>query len=323
MALPSTISANRRIDRLLSALAALLAVALFASAYLKGGHLIMVLGFACIYAVYVSGLNVFMGFAGQVSFGQNAFAAIGGYTSAITTTVFALPVATGICLGLGISIVVAVLVGVPTLRLRGHYLAMGTMALGLITYEISIEWTSVTQGYAGIAGIPPLGIGSFELISEKAQLWVLVIIAVTALLIAWALKNSRFGRALQAVAGSEQAAQSLGVDLARYKLASFAIAAMFASVSGSLFAHFVGFISPEMFGVQMVMLGFTMLYLGGIDTILGPAVGALIVLLLPELFRGFKEFQDIIFSVVLVLILIFAPKGLASLLSARSGEIAR
>ena len=127
------------------------------------------------------------------------------------------------------------------------------------------------------------------------------------------LKESRFGRALRAIAGSEDAARALGINIARYKLAAFVVAAVYASAAGSLFAHFVGFISPEVFGLSMVVLSFTMLYLGGIGTIWGPVVGAVIVSLLPELFRGLKELQDIAYSMVLILMLIFAPKGIASL----------
>ena len=118
---------------------------------------------------------------------------------------------------------------------------------------------------------------------------------------------------MRAIAGSEAAANALGIDIARYKLAAFVVAAVYASVAGSLFAHFIGFISPEVFGLSMVTLSFTMLYLGGIGTIWGPIIGAVIVSMLPELFRGLKELQDIAYASVLILILIFFPRGLAAL----------
>jgi branched-chain amino acid transport system permease protein len=127
------------------------------------------------------------------------------------------------------------------------------------------------------------------------------------------LRRSRFGRALAAIAGSEPAAAALGVNVARYKLAAFVIAAAYGSVAGSLFAHFVGFISPEVFGTSMVVLSFTMLYLGGIGTTWGPVVGAVIVSLLPEALRGLKELQDVAYCIILVSILIFAPKGLSGI----------
>jgi branched-chain amino acid transport system permease protein len=208
---------------------------------------------------------------------------------------------------------IAVVVGYPTLRLRGHYLAMATFALGLITYELSVEWIGLTQGYMGYAGIPPLGIGKYELTSDRQQLVVLVIVLLLGVWISNRLRDSRFGRALRAIAGSEAAANALGIDIARYKLAAFVVAAVYASVAGSLFAHFIGFISPEVFGLSMVTLSFTMLYLGGIGTIWGPIIGAVIVSMLPEAFRGLKELQDIAYAAVLILILIFFPKGLAAL----------
>ena len=212
-----------------------------------------------------------------------------------------------------ISGVIAVVIGYPTLRLRGHYLAMATFALGLITYELSVEWIGLTQGYMGYAGIPPLGVGKYELTSDRQQLIALVLVLLLGVWIAHRLRDSRFGRALRAIAGSEAAANALGIDIARYKLAAFVVAAVYASVAGSLFAHFIGFISPEVFGLSMVTLSFTMLYLGGIGTIWGPIIGAVIVSMLPELFRGLKELQDIAYASVLILILIFFPKGLAAL----------
>jgi len=208
-----------------------------------------------------------------------------------------------------ISGLIAVVIGYPTLRLRGHYLAMATFALGLITYELSIEWIDLTQGYMGYAGIPPLGIGKYELTSDRQQLVVLVVVLLLGVWIANRLRDSRFGRALRAIAGSEAAANALGIDIARYKLAAFVVAAVYASVAGSLFAHFIGFISPEVFGLSMVTLSFTMLYLGGIGTIWGPIIGAVIVSMLPEAFRGLKELQDIAYAAVLILILIFSPRG--------------
>ena len=137
------------------------------------------------------------------------------------------------------------------------------------------------------------------------------------------MRQSRFGRALRAIAGSEPAASALGINVARYKLISFMIAAMYGSAAGSLFAHFVGFISPEVFGTSMVVSSFTMLYLGGIGTVAGPIIGAVVVSLLPELLRGLKEWQDVVYIVVLLTILIYAPKGIAGFLerlSVRRGE---
>ena len=290
-----------------------LALALFGYAYFAGGYLITVLGFAAIYAIFVTGLNFFMGYAGQVSFGQNAYAALSGYTSAVLTSTYGWQPIAALPLGVGGALLAALLVGYPALRLRGHYLAMATLALGMIVYEIAVEWQSVTQGYMGISGIPPLGIGPWVLEDPRHQLLFLTGMLGVALFAAYRLKESRFGMALTAIAGSEDAAKALGIDVSHYKLAAFLIAAVYAALAGSLLVHFVGFVSPEVFGLHMVIAGFMMLYVGGIGSIAGPVFGALIISLLPETFRAFKDYQDLAYGAALIVILIFAPKGAASL----------
>jgi branched-chain amino acid transport system permease protein len=292
------------------AAAMLLGYALFSS-----GYIVTVVGFAMIYAVFCLGLNFFMGYTGQASFGQNAFACLGGYGTAILTADYNWEPLAALVAMMAFSGIVATIVGYPTLRLRGHTLAMATFALGLITYELSIELTGLTQGYMGFSGIPPLGVGKFKLASEKHQLVALVGFVLLGVWVSARLRQSRFGRALRAIAGSEKAAGALGIEVARYKLAAFVVASLYASAAGSLFAHFVGFISPEVFGAAMVVLPFTMLYLGGIGTTWGPVVGAIIVSLMPEALRSMnlKEWQDIVYSVLLIAMLIYAPRGLAML----------
>ena len=282
-------------------------------AFAFGGYLVTVLGFAALYAIFVTGLNFFMGYTGQVSFGQNAFAAVGGYASAVLTTAHGWPVFAAMPLGIVAAALLALAIGYPTLRLRGHYLAMATLALGMIAQEIAVQWDKVTMGYTGIAAIPALGAFGWELPNERAQLAALLAALALAVWISSRLKHSRMGHALAAIAGSEDAARALGIDVARYKLIAFVIAAAYAAFAGSMFAHFVGFVSPEVFGLHMVVLGFTMLYIGGIGTVFGPLIGALIVSLLPETFRGFKEYQDLAYGASLIVILIYAPKGLASI----------
>lgn len=276
----------------------------------SSGYVVTVIGFAVIYAIFCTGLNFFMGYTGQASFGQNAFAALGGYGSAILTGGYYWEPIPAMLVSMIFAGCVAAVIGYPTLKLRGHYLAMATFALGLITYEISIEWSSVTMGYMGYSGIPPLGIGRFELVTEKQQLIALTGLMLFGVWMANRMRQSRFGRALRAIAGSEAAAQALGIDVARYKLIAFIVAALYASSAGSLFAHFVGFISPEVFGSAMVIQSFTMLFLGGVGTVWGPVIGALMVSMLPELLRGLKELQDVAYCSILVVMLIYAPRGL-------------
>jgi branched-chain amino acid transport system permease protein len=294
---------------LLWSLAAALVIYVFAT----GGYLIAVLQFAAIYVVFVTGLNIFMGFAGQVSFGHNAFAAIGGYTSAVLTATYGWEPLPAAALGILGALLCALIIGYPTLRLRGHYLAMATLAIGLIAYEVAVQWQSVTQGYMGISGIPPIGIGPFAVTSDRAILVFLIAIAALGVAAAAGIRHSRLGRALVAIAGSEDAARALGIEVARYKLIALLISAFYAALAGSLFVHAVGFVSPEVFGLHMVVLAFTMLYVGGIGTVAGAALGALMISLLPETVRRFSEYQDLAYGALLILILIYAPGGLASL----------
>lgn len=283
-------------------------------AFATGSYLLTALGFAAAYAVFVVGLNVFMGYAGQVSFGQNAFAAIGGYGSAVLTTAGGWPPVPALLASAAVAAAVAGVVGLATLRLRGHYLAMGTLALGLITYELTVQWEGLTGGYLGISGIPPLSLGPWAAETDRA---VFAVLAVAAGLATWAgsrLRHSRFGRAMCAVAGSEEGAAALGIAVAPVKLAAFVAASVYASLAGSLLAHAVGYISPEVFGLHMVLLGFTMLYVGGIGTTFGPVVGAVVVGMLPELIRGFRDWQDLVYGAALIAILIRAPGGLAGVL---------
>jgi branched-chain amino acid transport system permease protein len=290
-----------------------LAAALVVYVLIHGGYLMSVVQIAAIYAIFVTGLNIFMGYAGQVSFGHSAFAAVSGYTSAVLTATYGWGPLPAAILGLAGVLVCALVIGYPTLRLRGHYLAMATLAIGLIAYDVAVEWESVTQGYMGISGVPPLSIGGWTVTSDRGVLTLLIVIAALGALASAGIRHSRLGRAFVAIAGSEDAARALGIDVAHYKLLAFMISAFYAGVAGSLFVHAVGFVSPEVFGLHMVVLAFTMLYIGGIGTFAGPALGALIVTLLPETFRTFNEYQDLAYGAVLILILIYAPGGIASL----------
>jgi branched-chain amino acid transport system permease protein len=175
-----------------------LAAAAVGFAFVTGGYAATVVAFALIYVVFVTGLNVFMGLTAQVSFGHNAFAAVGGYTSAVLTTAHGWAPLPAMAVGLAGSLVIAGVIGWPTLRLKGHYLSMGTLAIGLIVYEIAVEWESVTQGYLGISGIPSLGIGRFEAITDRQILTVLSLVAGLGAFAVARMRSSRFGRSLAA-----------------------------------------------------------------------------------------------------------------------------
>jgi branched-chain amino acid transport system permease protein len=304
-------NAQRNTHVLLAVLAGLLTVAPF----LLSDQYVAALVLAAIYTVITAGLNLFMGYTGQISFGHNAFAAIGGYVSAILSTRLGWPPIATITAAALAAALVSLIVGYPTLRLRGHYLAMATLALGLIVAEIATQWKSMTQGLFGISAIPPFGIGVWHLTSDFAFYVVYWLIAAVIVWITYRISHSRVGFAFRALASNEDAAQSLGIDVAHYKLIAFVISAVFASLGGSMFAHYVTYISPEVFGLYMVILLFTMLFVGGIGTTLGPLIGSIIITLFPELLRQFHSARELLYGVVLLLILLFAPRGLFGLTS--------
>ena len=264
---------------------------------------------AAIYTVITAGLNLFMGYTGQISFGHNAFAAIGGYFSAILAMRTGLSPCITIIAAAAVAALVAFVVGYPTLRLRGHYLAMATLALGLIVTEIATQWKTMTQGLFGISAIPPLGFGDWILLSDRSFYVTYWLIAGVAIWVTYRITHSRVGLAFRALAGNEDAAQSLGVNVARFKLIAFVISAVFASIGGSMLAHYVTYISPEVFGLYMVILVFTMLFVGGISTTLGPLIGAVIITIFPEVLRQFHSARELLYGLVLLLILLFAPRG--------------
>lgn len=266
-----------------------------------------------IYAILCTGLNLFMGQTGQISFGHNAFAALGCYGSAILTTTYGWPSLAALAISALLASLAAIVIGLPTLRLRGHYLAMATLALGLIVYELSVQLESLTAGFLGISGIPAIGVGSWQLRSDTQHyyfVWVLVGLGT------WVyvrIIHSRVGRALGAIAGDEAAARSLGIDISRYKLLAFVISAIYGSVSGSLLAHYLSYVSPEVIGIGMVTLIFTMLFVGGIGTTTGPILGAVLISVLPALLTRFQDYRQLAYGAILLLVIMFAPRGLHSI----------
>jgi len=276
-----------------------------------------------IYAILCTGLNLFMGQTGQISFGHNAFAALGCYGTAILTTSYAWPTLAALILSALLAIVVAIVVGMPTLRLRGHYLAMATLALGLIVYELAVQLEPLTAGFLGISGIPGLGIGVWRLRGDLQYYYAVWLLVGVGLWCYVRIINSRTGRALGAIAGEEMAAQSLGINVSRYKLIALVISAIYASVAGSLLAHYVTFVSPEVIGLGMVTLLFTMLFVGGIGTTTGPILGAVLISVLPSLLTRFQDYRQLVYGAILLLVIMFAPRGLHSMVLLRTALGAR
>ena len=261
-------------------------------------------------ALAAVGLNLLVGYTGQISFGHNAFLGVGAYASAALTTELGWPPLVALATGLAATALVAIGVGVPTLRLRGHSLAIGTVALGVVAHVLFNEVKPITNGYLGIGGIPPLGLGSWTLESDVGYYYVTWALVVGSVWLCRRLVASRVGRALAAIRDNEAAARAVGIDVAEAKLQIFVLSALFGSVSGSLYANWVGFISPELYSLDQALFLIVILLVGGIGTFWGPVAGALTLTVLAEMLRASKAFNQLLFGALLIVTLLFAPRGL-------------
>ena len=263
-----------------------------------------------IYTLLALGLNMLMGYAGQISLGHAAFYGLGAYTSAILTTHFHVSPWLALPLALLLSAGVAFLVGIPTLKLSGYYLGMGTLGFGMIINVLFREWSNMTGGASGLVGIPPLAWGSFVLSRGRAYFYLVWLTTVVCFVLCERLVNSRIGRALRAIHDSERAATAVGVDTSRLKLGIFVFSAVLAALAGFLYAHLVSFISPSSFDFLMSVRIVTMVAVGGMASIWGSLLGASLLTLLPEWLHVFAEYEMVVYGLLLMVIMIFLPQGL-------------
>jgi branched-chain amino acid transport system permease protein len=267
-------------------------------------------------AVVVLGLNLLIGFAGQISLGHAGFFGIGAYASAILPAQFGWHPIAAMAAGAAATAALAALVAKPIFRLRGHYLAMATLGLGILIAILLKNESAYTGGPDGMA-VAPLGLWGHELNGERLWYW---LFAANLLVSVWAcgnLMDSPFGRALRALHGSEIASQGAGVDIARYKMAIFVFSAFFASLMGSLSAHYVGFVSPNIADFSHSIELVTMVVVGGMASIVGSIVGAVLLTALPQVLATFEGWETVAFGVILIVFMIMLPRGLVPTLTAR------
>ncbi len=268
------------------------------------------LNFVGIHTLLVVGLNLLVGYAGQISLGHAAFFGLGAYTSGILTATCGVNPWLALLAGLAVSGGAAFLIGVPALKLRGYYLAMATLGFGIIVSIILSQAQPLTGGPSGLSGIPPLTLAGFPLNTAR-RLYPLIWLAVGLILALSAnLVDSRAGRALRALHDSEAAAASLGVNTARLKLKIFVWSALYASLAGSLYAHSLNFIAPASFGFMFSIKLVAMVVLGGMASIWGSLLGAGVLTVLPEALSVFHDFEVVIFGAILMVVMIFLPRGL-------------
>jgi branched-chain amino acid transport system permease protein len=272
------------------------------------------------YTIVSTGLTLLMGYAGQISLGHAAFYGIGAYTSAYLTAHVGLSPWIAMLAGAFIASVVAFIVGIPTFRLREHYLALATLGFGVIFFTFFKEWKSVTGGLNGFFGIPPISIFGFQIQTDFNFYYLVWIFAFLGILFARNVVQSRVGRALKSIHGSEIASNSLGVNITKYKLQIFVLSAVYASVAGSLYAHYVTFINPQLFEIMTSIYFLIMVVIGGAGSVWGGLIGAAVYVLLGEFLKEVVpiflpnaggEFEIVFFGILLVIILIYMPNGLA------------
>lgn len=270
-------------------------------------------------AIIVLGLNLLIGFAGQISLGHAGFVGVGAYASAILPTHFGWHPVFAMLAGAAIASAIAAIVARPIFRLKGHYLAMATLGLGIIIAIVIKNEAAYTGGPDGMP-VVALGLLGFSISGEKQWYWV---VAGTLLFSFWAAKNlidSPFGRALRALHGSEVAAQVMGVDVVRYKVAIFVLSAFFASLMGSVTAHYIGFVTPNIADFFHSIELVTMVVIGGMASIYGSLIGAVLLTALPQALSTFEGWETVAFGSILMFSMIFMPRGLVPTLAARFGR---
>jgi branched-chain amino acid transport system permease protein len=258
----------------------------------------------------VASLNLLMGYSGQISLAHGAFFGIGAYVSGVLGAKYGISPWIGLPAALSATGLVALLVGWPTLRLRGHYLAMATLGFNAIASVLFVELRDWTGGPNGLVNIPPYVLFGMKLDSDRAFYFLALVGVGIALLLVLNLLDSRTGRALRALSTTEVGAECMGVDVHKYKILVFIVSAMLAALAGCLYAHHNAFVSPESFDFMTSTMLVVMVALGGTGHWWGAFLGALIYTVLPEALRSFGDLELLIYGVSLVLVLLFFPRGL-------------
>jgi branched-chain amino acid transport system permease protein len=300
---------NAKVKRFGLAALVLLLLALFAAPKLANGYVIYILALMCINVLMASGFNFVIGFLGQLVFANTAFFGIGAYSYGIIMVHTGLPFPVaflGACLAGGIA---GLIVGLPALRLTGFQLAIVTLAFNELMRWVYLHSGSVGGGASGLE-LPDARLFGFDLVTDRSKY--VLILAVTIIAI-WMVRNiarSTVGRAIVSVGANELAAAALTVPPVRYKITAFALSGFFTAIAGALFALLLGRVAPESFNLNQLLLGFAMVMVGGMGTVAGPVLGAILLTALPEFLRNIAGAEEILYSFLLIGLLLFMPSGL-------------
>ena len=267
-----------------------------------------------IHGLIVLGLTLFMGFAGQVSLGHSAFYGIGAYTSAILTVHFGWPVILALLSAVAVTAFIALLISFPILRLKGFYLGMVTLGFAEITYIVIKQMENLTGGGSGLGGIPNISFFGTALDTDVKYYYLVWVLFFGFTVFSLNFLPSRSGRALRAIHHDEIAANVMGVNTPLYKTIVFVMSAISAGLAGALYAHYVTFLAPDVFDIMFNVMIIAMVVIGGSGSIWGAFLGTLLLTSLPQLMVSLQNFQTLVFGLIIILMIMFFPKGLTGVL---------
>lgn len=277
---------------------------------LGNSYYLNVLVFVGIYSLITIGLSLLMGYTGQISLGHAAFFGLGAYTSGVLSTKFGVSPWLALLAAIFVTGGIAFLIGAPALKLKGHYLAMATLAFGYIVFIVFNQASSLTGGPSGFGQIPRFRLGNFLLRSDVHYYYLVWTLVIVVLLVSLNIIHSRVGRALRSIHEGELTANIMGVNTAKYKIQVFVLSAVYASLAGSLYAHFITFLNPTPFGFHFSIVLVAMVAVGGMASVWGAMIGAALLTILPEYLRAFHDYDILIYGSTLLVIMMFLPQGL-------------
>jgi branched-chain amino acid transport system permease protein len=280
-------------------------------------YLIHILIISGIYIILTLSLNLIVGYTGLAALGHIAFACIGAYTSSLLALNFGISPWIGLLIGAIFASILGLIIGYPSLRLKGDYLALATFGLGIIIYSIAKNWVSLTRGPMGLPGIPSFKLFGYEINNVWAYfVLVLIFLIITYITIRNIIK-SPFGRILTGIREDEIATEAMGKNVNKHKLVVFVVGAFFAGIAGSLYAHYITFIDPSSFTVMESIAVLLMVVFGGMGNLVGSFIGASVLVIFPELLRFFgmpssvaAPLRQMIYGLLLIILMIWRPQGL-------------
>jgi len=301
-------------------LCALIAIAPF---FITKGYIMSIMVFVGIHAIVVLGLVLLQGYTGQISLGHSAFFAIGAYVSAILATSLHLPPVLTIIVGTVLSMLFSIVIGFATLRIKGDYLALATLAFGLLVYRLIVEFSELTGGYGGYRDIPKLPIGFLPFKKDVAYYSVVWLFVVIVFVFVNHITKSPYGLFMRGVQKDEVAVSVLGINVFKLKMKVLLFSAAVTGFAGALYTHYVTFISPEVFLIDRSILFLMMVIVGGSQYSWGGIIGAVFLTFIPEYLKTYQDISIGMYGLVMMLVILYFPGGIASISTKLPGLIGK